>query len=110
MTNCRLAAHLPSFLLPSRPSFGAYLQEHIFGPLGMTSTFTSVAQARKTGHLSDGFTRTNVSLPDPLGELRPLPFFLADNAGDINSGAGGVITSTKDIVSRLVFETSGNCN
>lgn len=50
--------------------------------------------------MCDGFTRANVSADRPSGDgLRALPYWMEENAGDVNHGAGGVITSVKDIVS-----------
>lgn len=94
-----LASRLPFWLLPHRPSFPAYIKEHILLPLGMTSTGTSINDAQKTGKMADGFVREGVDAKNPLGTgRRAREFFLPDDSGESNWGAGGVITSANDVV------------
>ena len=52
-----LLSYLPTALLPSRISFSRYVKQHIFDPLGLSSTTYSCDVARASGNLADGMVR-----------------------------------------------------
>lgn len=93
-----IAAYVPFFHLAT--SFADYLQLHIFGPLGMSSTGVSITAAQKSGHMTTGYTREGVSKEDPMGTRgRAMYPHLENDEGEVNWGAGGVIMSLSDAVS-----------
>lgn len=92
-------SYLPQLLL--NQTFESYISEHMFQPLNMTSSTYSVAEAEQSGHLADGFQQ---SMRDMLkGENGTLtatvPYFHRPGEETIWAGAGGVLTSARDLVS-----------
>ncbi|KAG5636733.1 hypothetical protein H0H81_007062 [Sphagnurus paluster] len=62
-----ILSHLPTSLLPSKIPFTRYVKEHIFEPLGLTSTTYSYDVAKQR-HLAEGMARQgNDPLKDPFG-------------------------------------------
>lgn len=97
-----LLSSLQPILLPSKTPFARYVKEHIFDPLGLSSTTYSYDTAKANGHLADGMTKQGVNVSEnPLGNgtVRALPFWstIGGEDGNIMSGAGGVISSAVDM-------------
>lgn len=91
-------SYLPQLLL--NQSYESYIAEHLFKPLNMSASTYSVAEAEARGTMADGFQR---SLRDPAhginGTLIPtVPYFLRPGEEETWAGAGGVLTSAKDLV------------
>ncbi|MER7499764.1 serine hydrolase domain-containing protein [Nonomuraea pusilla] len=87
--NYNLAARLVETASGQR--FGDYLREHVFGPLGMTSSAVSDRQVRP----ADGY----VSVFGAWVPRREAPGFLD------GSGSGGVITTAADMGRWLLMQT-----
>ncbi|KAF9463772.1 beta-lactamase/transpeptidase-like protein [Collybia nuda] len=93
-------AHIPEVLM--KMPFARFVKQHIFDPLGMTSTTYSADGANASGELADGFTRQN-------GTVRVYPYQLTlrgpdgtgGEDGSVLSGPGGVITSAADMATWL---------
>jgi CubicO group peptidase (beta-lactamase class C family) len=67
---------------------GAYLTEHVFGPLGMTSTsFTPGARRKSEG--------AGLAIRTAEGTLAPFPFDLPDEP-EFEMGGGGVYSTVRD--------------
>lgn len=66
-------------------SFADFWKKRIFEPLGMNSTVTSPSAAKK---LSQTWAKTG----------RRIPFWIPDKDASLISGAGSIISSTKDMV------------
>lgn len=93
------ASYLPSLLL--NQSFESYIAQHMFEPLNMSSSTYSVAEAEASGQLAHGFQR---SMEDVLhgvnGTLTAtVPYFQRPGEETIWAGAGGVLSSARDLVS-----------
>ncbi|KAI0320012.1 beta-lactamase/transpeptidase-like protein [Amylostereum chailletii] len=78
-----IAAHIIS---KYSGSYTQFVQERIFNPLNMTSTF-SVDAATASGRLTQTWT--------PPG--RRIPFWFDENIVELNAGAGGVLASAEDM-------------
>jgi len=70
-----ILSYLPTALLPSRIPFARYVKEHIFDPLGMTSTTYSSKVAAASGQLADGMARQVINTGDAKVIFRALPFW-----------------------------------
>ncbi|THU80573.1 beta-lactamase/transpeptidase-like protein [Dendrothele bispora CBS 962.96] len=90
-------SHLPHLLL--NQSFESYISQHIFAPLNMTASTYSVAEAEASGNFADGFHRSmRDTIADVNGTLTPtIPYFSRPGEEKIWAGAGGVITSARDL-------------
>ena len=85
-----LGAHIISTY--SGKPFTKFVKERIFDPLGMTSTTYSGKEAARSGNFSDSFTIYQ-------NRVRRIPFWFEDESvSDFIAGAGGIISSTVDIV------------
>ncbi|KAG6819427.1 hypothetical protein H0H93_011954, partial [Arthromyces matolae] len=100
-------SYLPTALL--KIPFARYVKQHIFDPLGLSSTTYSYDVA-KQGHLADGFTRVNINYSESpfVGTPKPFPYWSTTGGEDGNnglrkvlSGAGGVITNAVDMATWL---------
>ncbi|KAK0489936.1 beta-lactamase/transpeptidase-like protein [Armillaria luteobubalina] len=98
-----LLSYLPEILLPHKPPFARYVKEHIFEPLGLTSTTYSVDVARASGNLAQGMARDGVNKTEdlfgkgnPRAMRHPNWFLAGGEDGNYKSGAGGAINSAKD--------------
>lgn len=83
-----LLSSLQPILLPSKTPFARYVKEHIFDPLGLSSTTYSYDTAKANGHLADGMTKQGVNVSEnPLGNgtVRALPFWSTIGGEDGNS-------------------------
>ena len=70
-----ILSYLPTALLPSKIPFARYVKEHIFDPLGMTSTTYSSQVAAASGQLADGIARQVINTGDAKFIFRALPFW-----------------------------------
>lgn len=101
---------LPAVLL--NQSFESYVAEHILMPLNMTKTTYSVAEAEEQKHLGSNNTHTFAHgflrhmrdfYTNDIGVLRPtVPYFQRPGDERVWAGAGGILTSTKDLVSSVL--------
>ncbi|KAJ6625232.1 beta-lactamase/transpeptidase-like protein [Mycena sp. CBHHK59/15] len=82
-------SHLPATLL--NQSYESYIAEHVFSPLGMSSSTYSVAEAEERGALAHGF---QWSMEDRLFGFNGTKTALFQK---IWAGAGGVLTSARDL-------------
>lgn len=83
-----LLSYLQPLLLPSKTPFARYVKEHIFGPLGLSSTMYSYDTAKASGQLANGMTRQGVKMSEnPLGNgtVRAMPFWSTIGGEDGNS-------------------------
>ena len=87
-----ILSYLPTALLPSKISFARYVKQHIFDPLGMTSTTYSSQVAAATGHLADGIARQVTDAGDEKVIFRALPYWLPSGE-DGNSKSLTVLTA-----------------
>jgi CubicO group peptidase (beta-lactamase class C family) len=98
-------AYLPTLLL--NQSYESYIQQHIFNPLEMSASTFSISQAEKAT-LGEGSTKTLAhgfywSTQDLTigrnGTLLPIvPYFKRPGEEEIFAGAGGVLSSARDMV------------
>jgi len=97
-------SYIPEVLL--KVPFTRYVKEHIFVPLNLTSTTYSADIAEESGNLANGFEREGVNKTEDvfgMGTPRALPYWspYGGEDGNIISGAGGVISSAKDVATWL---------
>lgn len=94
--------YLPEALV--NQTLSAYVDHHIFKPLGMTDSTYSIADAEK--HLlADGFQISGQDLRRGLnGTKKPIiPFYERPGEESVGAGSGGVISSARDMVSSLMI-------
>ncbi|KAG7440581.1 beta-lactamase/transpeptidase-like protein [Guyanagaster necrorhizus] len=103
-----LLSYLPELLLPHKPSFARYVKEHIFEPLGLTSTTYSLDVAQASGNLVQGMARDGINKTEnifgrgtPRAMWHPNWFLSGGEDGNYKAGAGGVISSAKDAATWL---------
>jgi CubicO group peptidase (beta-lactamase class C family) len=84
---------LPGYLIGAygNQSYVSFAKERIFDPIGMASStfWPSVASASK--NLTQTWT----------GNGRQIPYWITDSQAEFISGAGGVISTAKDMVRRI---------
>ncbi|KAJ3758951.1 beta-lactamase/transpeptidase-like protein [Lentinula raphanica] len=90
-------SYLPELLVGQ--AYESYIDEHIFKSLDMSASTYSVAAAEDSGNLAHGYVR---SMRDEItgvnGTLIPtVPYFSRPGNEKIWAGAGGVITSARDL-------------
>ncbi|TFK32568.1 beta-lactamase/transpeptidase-like protein [Crucibulum laeve] len=90
-------SYLPQLLL--NQTYESYVQEHLFDPLNMTSSTFSVKEAEERGTMADGFQWSMRDLTQGInGTLVPtIPYFQRPGEEKIWAGAGGVLTSARDL-------------
>ncbi|PPR01447.1 hypothetical protein CVT26_015080 [Gymnopilus dilepis] len=90
-------SYLPQVLL--NQTYESYVAQHIFGPLNMSSSTFSVADAEASGNLADGFQWDAKDITQGKnGTLVPtVPYFQRPGEEKIWAGAGGVLTSARDL-------------
>ncbi|KAK0458282.1 beta-lactamase/transpeptidase-like protein [Desarmillaria tabescens] len=101
-----LLSYLPTVVLPSRTPYTQYVKEHIFDPLGLSSTTFFGNIALESGNLAEGISRDKVNRTEDLfgqGTLRSMPYWIPvdGNDGSLLSGAGGVIMNARDAATWL---------
>jgi CubicO group peptidase (beta-lactamase class C family) len=81
-----MLSYFPTLVLPSKTPFARYVKEHIFDPLGMTSTTYSYDVANAGGQLADGMTKQGNFSGNIFanGTVRALPFWAQDGGEDGN--------------------------
>ncbi|KAF9070759.1 beta-lactamase/transpeptidase-like protein [Rhodocollybia butyracea] len=93
-------SYIPEVFLNVR--FAQYVKKHIFLPLGLHATTYSGDLAGATGKLAAGFARDQVNKTEDIfgmGIPRALPYWNpGGEEGNIISGAGGVISSARDMM------------
>lgn len=91
-------SYLPEILL--NQTYESYISQHLFKPLNMTSSTFSVAEAEERGTLVDGFQWDMQDLLNGRnGSLVPtVPYFQRPGEERTWAGAGGVLTSARDLV------------
>ena len=98
-------SYLPEALL--NQTYEAYIAEHIFKPLNMTSSTFSVVEAEARGTLAHGFQHDAQDFTKGKnGTLKAtVPYFQRPGEERTWAGAGGVLTSACDLVrfSLVVF-------
>ncbi|EKM79433.1 hypothetical protein AGABI1DRAFT_106919 [Agaricus bisporus var. burnettii JB137-S8] len=79
-------------------SLSAYVDRHIFKPLGLSNSTYSITEAEKR-LLADGFLTSGQDLKRGLnGIKRPIiPFYARPGEESISAGSGGVISSARDM-------------
>jgi CubicO group peptidase (beta-lactamase class C family) len=84
-------------------SYQAYIAEHLFKPLNMSASTFSVAEAEARGTLTDGFQRDSQDIMKcKNGTLKAtVPYFQRPGEERTWAGAGGVLTSARDLVGLL---------
>ncbi|TFK69245.1 beta-lactamase/transpeptidase-like protein [Pluteus cervinus] len=96
-----VVSSLPSKLLPSRIPFARYAKKQLLDRLNLVDTTYSYDKALATGRLVQGLAREGVNLSNPLAPsiARVTPFWAPGGGEDGNymSGAGGIISSGKDL-------------
>ncbi|KAJ3713629.1 beta-lactamase/transpeptidase-like protein [Lentinula raphanica] len=90
-------SYLPELLVGQ--AYESYIDEHIFKSLDMSASTYSVAAAEDSGNMAHGYVR---SMRDEItgvnGTLIPtVPYFSRPGNEKIWAGAGGVITSARDL-------------
>ncbi|KIM36480.1 hypothetical protein M413DRAFT_449178 [Hebeloma cylindrosporum] len=90
-------SYLPEVLL--NQTYEAYIEEHLFKPLNMTASTFSVAEAEARGTLADGFQRDAQDFTKGKnGTLKAtVPYFQRPGEERTWAGAGGVLTSARDL-------------
>ena len=91
-------SYLPQVLL--NQTYESYIAQHLFNPLGMSASTFSVAEAEARGTLADGFQRDMQDITKGKdGTLTPIiPYFQRPGEEQILAGAGGVLSSARDLV------------
>lgn len=90
--NYQVAARLVEVL--SGEAFGKYLDAHVFGPAGMTSSTTFETGDQAVPGLADGHV---VAYGRPIAVRAP---------GTFDAGAGGVVSTAADMARWLVVQTN----
>ena len=91
-------SYLPEVLL--NQTYEAYIAEHIFKPLNMTASTFSVVEAEARGTLAHGFQHDAQDFTKGKnGTLKAtVPYFQRPGEEKTWAGAGGVLTSARDLV------------
>ena len=91
-------SYLPEVLL--NQTYETYIAEHLFKPLNMTASTFSVTEAEARGTLAHGFQNDAQDITKGKnGTLRAtVPYFQRPGEERTWAGAGGVLTSARDLV------------
>ena len=84
------AAHLVSIY--SGMSYIDFVKQRIFAPLGMSSTTFSPSEAATKFGLTQSWN----------AQKRRIPIWFGDDMMDMNAGAGGILSTAKDMVRILL--------
>lgn len=92
-------SYLPQILL--NQTYESYIAHHLFGPLNMTSSTFSVAEAEARGTFVNGFLWDMEDITKGKNGTRVAvdPYFQRPGEEGTWAGAGGVLTSARDLVS-----------
>ncbi|KJA24150.1 hypothetical protein HYPSUDRAFT_65659 [Hypholoma sublateritium FD-334 SS-4] len=90
-------SYLPQTLL--NQTYESYIAQHLFHPLNMTSTTFSVAEAETWGTLANGFLWDMEDITKGKNGTRVAvnPYFQRPGEERTWAGAGGVLTSARDL-------------
>ncbi|KAF9455443.1 beta-lactamase/transpeptidase-like protein [Collybia nuda] len=90
-------SHLPRVFL--NQSYESYISQHLFSRLDMSDSTFSVAEAEARGQLAHGFQWTMRDMyTGANGRLiATVPYFQRPGEEKVWAGAGGVLTSTRDM-------------
>ncbi|CAA7271158.1 unnamed protein product [Cyclocybe aegerita] len=90
-------SYLPEVLL--NQTYESYIEQHLFRPLNMSASTYSVAEAERRGTLADGFQYDLGDITQGKnGTLIPtVPYFQRPGEERTWAGAGGVLTSARDL-------------
>ncbi len=78
-----LLSYLPTVLLQT--PYTQYVKEHIFDPLGLSSTTFFGKVATESGNLAEGISRDHVNRTEDLfgrGTLRSMPYWIPVDGND----------------------------
>lgn len=80
-------------------SLSAYVDHHIFKPLGLSNSTYSITEAEKR-LLADGFLTSGQDLKRGLNGIKKpiIPFYARPGEESVSAGSGGVISSARDMV------------
>lgn len=94
-------SYLPQVLL--NQTYESYIAQHIFNPLNMSSSTFSVAEAEARGTLAHGFQWDAQDITQGKNGtlVATVPYFQRPGEEEIWAGAGGVLTSARDLVRGL---------
>lgn len=92
-------SYLPQILL--NQTYESYITQHLFQPLNMTSSTFSVAEAETWGTLANGFLwdMEDITKGENGTRVAVNPYFQRPGEERTWAGAGGVLTSARDLVS-----------
>lgn len=86
----------------SGTSFTEYVNEQILAPLELNSTTFNPEDAFESGNLAEGFMAYETNVTGGEGwaknKYRPIPYWCDAVSARVNAGAGGIISSTDDMV------------
>ncbi|KAF8626617.1 hypothetical protein AX15_004784 [Amanita polypyramis BW_CC] len=90
-------SYLPHVLLGQ--SLESYVAQHLFGPLNMSASTYSVAKAEAAGNLAHGFQWSMRDLTKGYNGtlVATIPYFQRPGEEKIWAGAGGILTSARDL-------------
>ncbi|KAH9484585.1 Protein flp [Psilocybe cubensis] len=90
-------SYLPQVLL--NQTYESYISQHLFNPLNMTSSTYSVEEAEAWGTLADGFQWDMQDTIRGINGTRiaTVPYFQRPGEEKTWAGAGGVLTSARDL-------------
>lgn len=93
-------SYLPRLFL--NQSYESYIQQHLLDPLNMTSTTYSVEKAEASGNLAEGHLQHARDVARKTkGHLKAVvPYWARPGEEKTWAGAGGIISSARDLVSR----------
>lgn len=91
-------SYLPELFL--NQAFEAYVDQHLFQPLNMSSSTYSVKEAEECETLADGFQWHMRDFTRGINGTRraTVPYFFRPGRERIWAGAGGVLSSARDLV------------
>lgn len=92
-------SYLPQVLL--NQTYESYIAEHLFDPLNMTASTFSIAVAEARGTLANGFLWDMEDITKGHNGTRVAvnPYFARPGEEGTWAGAGGVLTSARDLAS-----------
>lgn len=84
--------------------FPDFVEDRIFTPLGLRSSTFDPVVAFESGQLAEGFMVYETNATEGEGwaknKYRPIPYWCDTQDARVNAGAGGIISSAEDMVSR----------
>ena len=105
-----ILSYLPTALLPSRIPFARYVKQHIFDPLGMTSTTFSSQVAAASGQFADAIARQVINTGDEKVIFRALPFWFPSGEDGHGKSLAILIAHATHCVMVASLVWSGGCH